>query len=618
MSFMFKPYDYDDLTAINRPQLTAQTVESIVAGTDAVNRFIAGLPKRYFAEHRDASAMVLALDGYVDAHWKATLDFLAGRPKDGNITVRLVNLEDYYRPSPELEMLLAECLPIDEQKDPIALFGRLYEGAIQDLFDTARLAQLCADLCKARSGHGGADGTREVIVLHGCGAAAPALRALIDAIVYFDIAPMPLALRVVKGEVRNIGDQKERTRAYIFRRLYYVDFEVSVKHRQQLLQENLVDYYVDGNRADNLKLMPRAALNEIFAALVQYPFRCKPCYIEGVWGGEYIRKIRHLPAGMQNCAWVFDIIPNEVSLAVAAGDNLLEFPFVTFFRKEGKALLGAECVQRFNGCFPIRFNYDDTFHGMGNMSIQVHPDLDYCTKNFNESVQQDESYYVVAAGHNAKTYIGLKDEADPDEFFRQARQSEETHQPVDYERYINAEPSCVGKQFMLPAGTVHSSGRNQVVLEIGSCTVGSYTFKLYDYVRLDLNGKPRPIHTWHGRNVLRTERKAAWVRQNLISAPRLVRQGERWAEYIVGEYEKTFFSLRRLEFEDEMPDDTGGRFHVLVLVDGEKVRVQSLANPDRFYEMAYLEMVVVPACLGKYVIRNLGRQPVVMHKTCLI
>ena len=55
-----------------------------------------------------------------------------------------------------------------------------------------------------------------------------------------------------------------------------------------------------------------------------------------------------------------------------------------------------------------------------------------------------------------------------------------------FEKYINAVPSIPGTQVMIPAGTVHASGRNQVILEIGSLTVGSYTYKLYDYLRADL------------------------------------------------------------------------------------------------------------------------------------
>ena len=68
---------------------------------------------------------------------------------------------------------------------------------------------------------------------------------------------------------------------------------------------------------------------------------------------------------------------------------------------------------------------------------------------------------------------------------------------------------------MIPAGTIHASGRNQVILEIGSLTIGSYTYKMYDYLRLDLDGHPRPIHTYHGSNVLARERQTTWINNNV-------------------------------------------------------------------------------------------------------
>jgi hypothetical protein len=170
---------------------------------------------------------------------------------------------------------------------------------------------------------------------------------------------------------------------------------------------------------------------------------------------------------------------------------------------------------------------------------------------------------------------------------------------------------------MIPAGTIHSSGRNQVVLEIGSLTIGSYTYKMYDYLRADLDGIPRPIHTYHGEQVLCRERKTSWVRENLVQEPRVVREGEGYAESIVGEHDLLYFSLRRLEFEKSIEDDTAGKFHVLNLVDGEQVIIQSVDNPELQYVQTYLDVVVVPAGTGRYIIRNMGNQPVCIHKTML-
>ena len=69
-----------------------------------------------------------------------------------------------------------------------------------------------------------------------------------------------------------------------------------------------------------------------------------------------------------------------------------------------------------------------------------------------------------------------------------AEKSQKEELDIDYTKYVNAEESIPGKQFMIPAGTIHSSGRNQLILELGSLTIGSYTYKIYDYNRKDKNG----------------------------------------------------------------------------------------------------------------------------------
>jgi len=436
-------------------------------------------------------------------------------------------------------------------------------------------------------------------------------------VLFRSVSPKEVILRAKKGQFVNLGDQVARPVKTLLRRCYYVDFEVAGHLRWDLLKQDAIDYYVASNNPDKIQLIPRDAFNALTGALAKTPMRCKPVYLEGVWGGYYIKKVRNLPDTMRNCAWAFDLIPLEVSVLVEAGSHLIEIPFFTFVQKQGKQLRGGECVEKFGGYFPIRFNYDDSYHSSGNMSIQVHSGHDYNIENYGEHGRQDESYYVVATGHDAKTYIGFNEGVDPDEFIREAKRSEKEFTPVDYRKYVNHIDSRPGVQVMLPAGTIHSSGRNQVVLEIGSLTVGSYTYKMYDYLRADLDGIPRPIHTYHGERVLRKERTAGWVKENLVQAPRRVRGGDDWTEYIVGEHDLLYFSLRRLEFEKKIEDDTRGRFHVLTLVDGEKVAVRSVENPALCYTQNYLDVVIVPANVGRYVIENQGNQPVCIHKTML-
>jgi mannose-6-phosphate isomerase len=78
-----------------------------------------------------------------------------------------------------------------------------------------------------------------------------------------------------------------------------------------------------------------------------------------------------------------------------------------------------------------------------------------------------------------------------------------------------------------------------------------------------------------------------------------------------------YFSLRRLEFETSVEDNTNGRFHVLTLVDGERIRIRSIEHPERYFDAEFMDMVVVPADMGRYVIENLRTEPICVHKTML-
>ena len=612
MSFMYNPFPYDDPRAVNRPQLPAEAVGAVVSGTlEAARSLAAELAARL--EAAPGKSPVAAFDGYATADWSRMINLLSQQLLQRGIALEAVDFREVLKTEEEIHALIDPLLEWDREKDPTLLYGRIFRGGYEALLDESRAAGFRTRIVGLRS----SEGTRRVVVVYGSGCLMPRMRDLYDVRCYFDVTPKESILRIRRGEYANLGDRTARPANQVIRRCYYADFEMAVHLRGELLREGLLDYYLCSDHPDRLELIPRKALEQIFAALALYPFRCKPVYLEGVWGGTYVKKLRNLPDTMRNCAWVFDLIPMEVSVVVEAGSERLEFPFFTFVQREGEALMGAKCVEKFGGYFPIRFNYDDSYHSTGNMSIQVHSGAQYNHDHFDELGRQDESYYVVVAGHHARTFIGFRDDADIDAFIRDIKLADKEYKPVDYLKYVSYEDSKPGLQVMIPAGTVHSSGRNQVVLEIGSLTIGSYTYKLYDYLRPDFDGKPRPIHTWHGERNLVRERRTSWVRQNIVQQPREVRSGEGWAEYIVGEHDLLYFTLRRLEFERSIEDDTRGRFHVLTLVDGERVRIRSLDHPERFFDAEYMDMVVVPADMGRYVIENLRAEPICVHKTML-
>lgn len=615
MSFMYNPFPFDDPRPVNRPELSEKTINAVVSGgTPAVIRKLAAelLPKT------QDSNVIVAFDGYTATDWKLALNLLARECRAAGVEFESVDQNAAcFKSGDEIDAMIDPLLVWDTKEDPTLLYGKIYKGGYEGMLDERKTAEFETEVKEKRLGKG------KIVAVYGYGCLIPRFRELYDVKCFFDITPKTSILRIRKGEYSNIGKTRPDLVNRVIRRCYYCDFEMSVCSRRELLRTGALDWYFLTDDPDNIRMMPFWAFADICAQLVKYPFRAKPCYLEGVWGGSYMKKLRKLPDTMRNCAWVFDFIPMEVSVVVEAGKEKLDISFCTFVCREGDNLMGHDCVEKFHGYFPVRFNYDDSWHSTGNMSIQCHSGSEYNREHYGEFGRQDESYYVCVTGHDAKTFIGFNDDADIPQFFRDIEAADTEHKPCDYMKYVNYEESKPGLQVMLPAGTIHSSGRNQVILEIGSLTIGSYTYKMYDYLRLDFDGRQRPIHTRLGELNVAQHRRSSVIRDPespdyIVQKPREAASGEGWREMILGENEQLYFSLRRLEFGQTCPQDTcGDRFHVLALVDGDKVRVRSASHPERSFEMEYLDIVCVPADMGEYVIENLGKEPVMVHKTML-
>ena len=611
---MYNPFPFDDPRPVNRPELSEKTVNSIISGgnQNVVKKFVATLADRAAKE-----GVVVALDGYTTANWTVFVNLIARECCLLGLGFEAIDANAAtLKSGKEIDAIIDPLLIWDTKIDPTLLYGKVYKGGYQGLMDEDRTEAFKKAVPASRQ-------AGKISVVYGYGSLIPELRELYDVKVFFDLTPMKSMLRIRRGEYSNLGKERPGIINRTIRRCYYCDFECAVRNRHELWENNVPDWYVLDNDPQNLQLMPFGTFSDICAQLVKYPFRAKPCYLEGVWGGSYMKKLRNLPDEMRNAAWVFDFIPMEVSVVVEAGDEKLDINYCSFVHKEGVNLMGEDCVKKFEGYFPIRFNWDDSYHSTGNMSIQCHSGGEYNVKNYNEFGRQDESYYVVVTGHDAKTFIGFRDDADIPQFFRDIEAADTEHKPCDYMKYVSYEESKPGLQVMLPAGTIHSSGRNQVILEIGSLTIGSYTYKMYDYLRLDFDGKQRPIHTRLGEENVRQDRRYSVIHdpenpEYIVQKPRLAASGEGWEEYILGENPQVYFSLRRLEFEKKCEQDTGGKlFHVLTLVDGDAVRVRSVRHPERYFDLQFMDIVCVPADMGRYVIENLGREPVMVHKTCL-
>ncbi len=339
----------------------------------------------------------------------------------------MISVASIHKSADELRALFAEYLPEDREKDPVLLYGKLFKNGYKGIFDEKKLAALQKALKNKAD---------KCIVLYGNGAISEELFDLVDVKIYVDVTPKKAVLNIKNGHYRNFGNDCDLSFKVTMRRCYYVDFELGFSLRCKLLANNQLDYYIAADDPTNLKLLPNDVLHALISRALDYPIRQCPVYLEGVWGGYRTMQQRNLPRTMKNCAWVFDMIPMEVSTVLIIDGLEFEFPYYVLVAAEGEKLMGRRCLDAFHGFFPIRFNYDDTYHSSGNMSIQLHPGHDYVVNNHNELGRQDESYYIVEAAQRARTYLGFNRGQDPDEFIREVKRSEKDHQPVDYQKYI--------------------------------------------------------------------------------------------------------------------------------------------------------------------------------------
>jgi mannose-6-phosphate isomerase class I len=217
------------------------------------------------------------------------------------------------------------------------------------------------------------------------------------------------------------------------------------------------------------------------------------------------------------------------------------------------------------------------------------------------SYTQDESYYLLDAGPHAAVYLGTKTGTVPREMESDLRRAQEGGFLFPAEKYANRIRARKHDHFLIPAGTLHCSGANGMVLEI-SATPYIFTFKLWDWDRLGLDGRPRPIHIDHGIKNIQWNRNTEWVTEQLVNRVEVLQEEDGWREERTGLHAAEFIETRRHWFRQKVEHDTSGTVHVLNLVEGSGVHVESPESRFAPFAVHYAETFVVPAAVGPYTI----------------
>jgi predicted NBD/HSP70 family sugar kinase/mannose-6-phosphate isomerase class I len=526
------------------------------------------------------------IDGYVGVFWDEFIDGVDREFRKMGKTVLWLHTTAAMHDPAYIDSMIEPYLGGD---DPI--FGYVTDKELSDWFDKEKLSLIKPD-----------DGF-DVTILVGPGAGLCKWNA---PLVYVDVPKNEIQFRMRAGSITNLGSNKVQDVRLMYKRFFFVDWMALNRHKNHILPD--IDLIVDGQRTNNCLFMEGNDLREGLDTMAHNFFRVRPWFEPGVWGGTWMKeRFSGINPECDNLAWSFELMSYENGLLFESDHYLFEVSFDFLMYNNHKEILG-DCAERFGYDFPIRFDFLDTFDG-GNLSVQCHPHPEYIREKFGMPFTQDETYYIMDCKPDAVVYLGFRDDIVPEQFHKALIESQEEAKEIEVADFVQKWPAVKHGLYLIPNGTIHASGINNLVLEISSAPY-IFTFKMYDWMRLDLDGRPRPINIDHGMENLCFERKGAKVEQELISHPHVISQGQGVTIEHLPTHKDHFYDVYRYTFNENIDINTSGKVHVCMLVGGSSITLRTKEGREQIFN--YAETFIVPAVAESYTIRNNGSDRAVL------
>ena len=497
-----------------------------------------------------------------------------------------IDTRDLMKPESEIKAMTARFMTDD------VLFGYVTNITLNDYFDQDKLKKAREEVIATKG--------KVVVVGSGAAMVVPAEAVL----VYADMTRWEIQQRFRRHEVKALGiDNRKDAVSLQYKRGYFNYWSVCDKYKESLFDK--VDFWLDTHIATEPKMIDQTTFFKGIEETVHSPFRVVPFFDPAPWGGQWMKEVCDLDPEKENYGWCFDCVPEENSLYFEVNGVRFELPSVDLVLLKTRELLGEPVEARFGKDFPIRFDFLDTVGG-GNLSVQVHPTTQFIRENFGMYYTQDESYYLLDAKEGATVYLGLKTGIDKNEMIEDLRKAQKGEIVFNTEKYVNKLPAKKHDHYLIPGGTVHCSGSEALVLEISS-TPNLFTFKLWDWQRLGLDGKPRPINVERGKEVIDWKRDTEYVKQHLANHLTKISEGDGWREERTGLHPNEFIETRRHWFTKPVTHHTNNSVNVLNLIEGEEAIIESPNGAFKPFVVHYAETFIIPANVNEYIISPYGK-----------
>ena len=313
-----------------------------------------------------------------------------------------------------------------------------------------------------------------------------------------------------------------------------------------------------------------------------YPLKFQNIFKSVVWGGEKIAPFKGVNTQQKNIGESWELSGVKGNESIVAEGPLAGRTITSLAEEYKGALLGEKVYAATGAEFPLLIKFIDA---RDDLSIQVHPDDKLAAERHNGSKGKTEMWYVVQADEKAHLMSGLNKEITPEEYAAKVADNTITDVLHDYDVHA-------GDVFFLPAGRIHSIGKGCFIAEIQQTS--DITYRIYDFGRLGLDGKPRELHT---------ELSKAAIDYTVLPDYKTQYQSIKNQENEIVSCK--YFTTSLYELDKEVTKDMSGldSFVIAICVEGCGSLTDSEGNT---VSLSQGETVLVPACSRSFTLRPEG------------
>ena len=315
-----------------------------------------------------------------------------------------------------------------------------------------------------------------------------------------------------------------------------------------------------------------------------YPYKFAPVLIERIWGGDALARYgksvstgKRIGESLEICDR--DDIQSVITNGPDAGKTLRQQ-----IETNGEKLLGSNCGNARR--FPLLIKLLDARE---RLSLQVHPPAEVARKLGGEP--KTEMWYVLEASQDAHLIAGFRHGVTRADFMRAL---EEQPKASKLEDCVYRFPIAQGDTFFVPAGRMHAIDAGVVLVEIQQSS--DTTYRIYDWGRVGLDGKPRRLHVKESLACINFRD----IEPGIQRAKEQIKGINGWQRLVECEH----FHVHQIDLHDIWPDQCDGTtFHIITCVKGALSVLTSDGKKER---INVGEFVLLPAALGHYTLTPLA------------